>query len=120
VTYIVGTDAVRARVFAVSRPALSKAAGDGKITPRPDGCWDVLRALVEWRWNTWGALQRPLRVPFRPRLDPTVPLRPCILAEVIRRGRAEGAEEAGYGDDDDFEDDDLDDIDNGTARRSTL
>ncbi len=90
--FVVWTDAALARILGVTRPAIRKAELPGKITRRPDGAWDVFTALHSWRLYTHPLLQRPVGE-FRPWLDPQVPLTRGIVAEIIRRARAEGAQE---------------------------
>jgi hypothetical protein len=92
-TYVVGTDAALARILGVTRPAVVDAEQRGKIRRRRDGFWDVLQAVRDWRANTWGGLQRPRRAStFRPWLDPNLPFRASLLAELERRAVGEGAE----------------------------
>ena len=119
-TYLVATDSALSRVLGVSRAAIGHAEMDGNIRRCADGSWDVLDVVRCWRHNTLPSLQRPARGrAFRPWLDPSIPLRSSILAELRRRALAEGAEAAddgwaaGDGDDEDLvlEDDDGDGAD---------
>ena len=77
----------------MSQPAVVRAEQAGRIEREPDGTWDVLRVVEDWRGNTYGTLQRPERArEFRPWLDPETTLSECVWGEVKRRARAEGAD----------------------------
>src|SRR2546428_12319362 len=110
--FYVETDAQLARILGVTAPAIRKAEEDERIFRCDDGTWDVLGAVEDWRENTCESLQRPSGT-FRPWLDAETPLTDCIMAELARRARAEGAvevEDDGEADADAFEDDADEDV----------
>ena len=90
---LVDTDKALAQVLGVTAPAIRDAANRGKILREPDGRWDVLRVVDDWRSNTHPRLQRPERArEFRPWLDPEIPLASSVWDELVRRVDDAGAE----------------------------
>jgi hypothetical protein len=89
---LVDTDGQLARVIGVTQPAIRKAELRGRITREPDGRWDVLAVVDDWRQHTRPLLQRHGRGQFHPWLDVEVPLVRSVWAELMKRADAAGAE----------------------------
>jgi len=84
----VDTDAQLSRILGVTKPAIRKAERRGRITREPDGTWDVLAVVEDWRRHTHPMLQRHGRGEFRPWLDAAVPLTGSVWNELLRRTKA--------------------------------
>src|SRR5262249_54737875 len=83
------SDAALARVLGVSRPAIRDAEARGRICRAPDGSWNLINVVADWRAHTDPRLQRPARGrEFRPWLDAELPLAGSILTELLRRAAA--------------------------------
>jgi hypothetical protein len=81
-----------AKALGVSPPAVRDAEWRGKIRREPDGRWNVLRVVKDWRRHTNPRLQRPGQArEFRPWLDPGIPLASSVWDELVRRADYAGA-----------------------------
>jgi hypothetical protein len=89
-TLHVHTDTSLAAVLNVTRPAIAKAAHEGRITREDDGTWEVFSVLHEWRANTWDALRRDAGR-WRPWFDTRVSLDSnAVMSALIARTRHAG------------------------------
>jgi hypothetical protein len=89
IMWVIQTQRGLGKILGVSHVAVGKAERDGRIQRLPDGAFDVITCLDCWRDNTYPALYRH---EGRPWLDTDRPLEGRVLAALLRRIEASGAE----------------------------